>query len=75
MTAALAIADRSFVRAPLDPSDHVPRLGRLIAGVWEALGARSAVECPVCAGHMEPEYGAGARPIGGRCADCGAVLS
>jgi hypothetical protein len=52
-----------------------PTLDELIAGVWEGLAVHGVVECPVCAGEMAPEYGAGARPVGGRCRDCGSVLS
>jgi hypothetical protein len=30
--------------------------------------------CPVCGEDMEPEYGAHALPIGGRCTGCGTTL-
>jgi hypothetical protein len=52
-----------------------PTLDELIAGVWEGLIAHQAVECPVCRGEMDPEYGAHARPIRGRCNSCGTALS
>jgi hypothetical protein len=52
-----------------------PTLDEVIVGVWEGLTAHCVVECPVCRDEMAPEYGAHARPIGGRCAGCGSVLS
>ena len=51
-----------------------PTLDEMIVGVWEGLTAHGVVECPVCQEEMAPEYGAHARPIGGRCGGCGAVL-
>jgi hypothetical protein len=51
-----------------------PRLDDLVAGLWEGLAARRVVECPVCSAEMHPEYGAHARPIGGRCKGCGSTL-
>jgi hypothetical protein len=52
-----------------------PTLDELIAGVWEGLAAHGVVVCPVCEGEMAPEYGAGSRPVGGRCEHCGTALS
>jgi hypothetical protein len=52
-----------------------PTLGELLAGVWEALVARSTVACPVCDATMHPQYGAHATPVGGRCSGCGSTLS
>jgi hypothetical protein len=52
-----------------------PTLDEVIVGVWEGLAAHCVVECPVCRDEIGPEYGAHARPIGGRCAGCGSVLS
>jgi hypothetical protein len=52
-----------------------PTLDELLAGVWEGLTAHAVVGCPVCEAQMEPEYGAHARPIGGRCAGCGSTLT
>lgn len=49
-------------------------LDDLLVGVWGRLRSREVVECPVCRGEMEPDYGAQAPPIGGRCTDCAAVL-
>ncbi len=52
-----------------------PTLDDVIAGAWEGLAAHRSVECPVCGGALEPQYGAQARPVGGRCRDCGSTLS
>ncbi len=54
-----------------------PTLDELLAGVWEGLTARAAVDCPVCGGslEMQPEYGAHALPVGGRCKRCDSTLS
>jgi hypothetical protein len=49
-------------------------LDDLLIGVWTRLSSHQAVECPACHGEMEPEYGAQALPIGGRCRSCGATL-
>jgi hypothetical protein len=46
----------------------------VLAGVWERLTAHRPVPCPVCGEPMYPEYGAHARPIGGRCEACGSTL-
>jgi len=52
-----------------------PTLDDQLVGAWEGLIAHRAVECIVCHGRMEPEYGSGARePEGGRCSSCGATL-
>jgi hypothetical protein len=58
----------------LDRMGGEPTLDDLLVGVWEGLAAHRAVECPACAGEMEPEYGAHARPVGGCCTACGAML-
>jgi hypothetical protein len=52
-----------------------PTLDELLVGVWEGLAAHRSVPCPACGGEMSPEYGAHARPIGGRCGGCGTRLS
>ena len=51
-----------------------PKLDDVIASVWEGLSGHRAVGCPVCGSEMEPEYGAHALPIGGRCLRCGSTL-
>jgi hypothetical protein len=58
-----------------DAEGGEPTLDEVLVGAWEGLAAHQRVECPVClADRMEPEYGAHARPIGGRCSGCGSVL-
>jgi hypothetical protein len=52
-----------------------PTLDQRLVSAWDGLIARSAVECPVCGGAMEPEFGAQAWPIGGRCQTCGSTLA
>ena len=52
-----------------------PTLDELLAGVCEGLTAQRDVVCPVCGGRMHPEFGAHARPLGGRCPECGTSLS
>lgn len=75
MTAAVLLAAGTAPEAPLGSEDRAPSLGRLIAAAWARLATQETVACPVCGGPMEPEYGAGARPIGGRCAQCASILS
>jgi hypothetical protein len=50
-------------------------LDEAITRLWEEIVGHHAVTCPWCQGEMRPSYGAAARPVGGRCADCGARLS
>ena len=52
-----------------------PTLDELLSGAWEGLAAHQRVACPMCGGEMGPEYGAHARPIGGRCGSCETHLS
>jgi hypothetical protein len=52
-----------------------PTLDERLAGVWEGLAAHRAQACPVCDAEMAPQYGVHARPIGGRCGNCGTTLS
>jgi hypothetical protein len=49
-------------------------LDELIVGVWEDLTAHHAAACPLCGGAMQPRYGSGAAPVGGRCTGCGSTL-
>jgi hypothetical protein len=58
----------------LEGLESEPTLDELLAGVWASICSHQTVECPVCRGEMDPEYGAHARPVGGRCVDCGAQL-
>ena len=50
-------------------------LDDVLTSAWEGLAAHRVVGCPVCGNEMEPEYGAHARPIAGRCTECGSTLS
>jgi hypothetical protein len=52
-----------------------PTLDDVLDAVWRELRSHHTAECPVCHGEMGPEYGAQALPLGGRCRDCGALLS
>jgi hypothetical protein len=52
-----------------------PTLDELIVGVWEGLQTDHTAACPVCGGAMRARHGAGPRPVGGRCDDCGTVIS
>ena len=70
MTVALATRSPSLFDGP----GGEPTLDDLVAGVWEGLTVHATVACPVCSGEMRPQYSAQARPIGGRCTDCGATL-
>jgi len=49
-------------------------LDDVVVGAWEALSAHLTVACPVCDGELMPEYGAHARPVGGKCGGCGSEL-
>ena len=55
-----------------------PREGRtlqdVLSGAWEDLVAERTATCPICGGAMEPRYGSGPAPVGGRCADCRSEL-
>ena len=51
-----------------------PTLDHVLSGAWEELTAHAVVECPLCDGQLEPEYGAHALPVGGRCQSCGTTL-
>jgi hypothetical protein len=52
-----------------------PTLDDVVSGAWEELTAHAVVACPLCDGKLVPEYGSHARPIGGRCRNCGTTLS
>jgi hypothetical protein len=69
--------DRRLAASPtlFDGLGGGPTLDELLARAWEGLAAHAVVACPVCGGEMEPEYGAHARPIGGRCRGCATKLS
>jgi hypothetical protein len=60
---------------PRPAESRGPRtLEQLIVDTWEGL-VRGTSQCPVCGGRLEPQYGAHARPVAGRCRDCGSALS
>jgi hypothetical protein len=61
-------------RSLFDTVGGEPTLDELLVGAWEGLIAHRVVECPACGAEMQPEYGAHALPIGGRCSTCGSVL-
>ena len=61
-------------RPPETPGGEGRSLDDLISEIWRSLGARPTA-CPVCGGELAPRYGAGARPVGARCKDCGSELS
>lgn len=65
--------------APLATQLASARKGRtledVLSGAWEDLSAHRAATCPVCTGALEPRYGSGPSPVGGRCGDCGSELA
>ncbi len=69
-----ALASRSL--ALFDGPGGEPTLDDLLVSAWEGLAVHGTVICPACESQqMRPEYGAHARPIGGRCTSCGSKLS
>ena len=56
-----------------DPQSKPRNLDELIMDTWEGLVTGTS-QCPVCGGRLEPRFGAHARPVGGRCADCGSTI-
>ena len=67
--------------SPAAPSPASPRaegarsLDDLVTSTWESLATADVASCFVCGGDLLPRFGAGARPVGGRCRDCGTELS
>ena len=72
---ALAAPDRESQSLFDDVVGGEPMLDEVLVGVWEGLITHRPATCPVCGERMHPEYGAHARPIGGRCEGCGSTLS
>ena len=67
-------AESEDERLPAEHAHHKSRsLDDLIADTWEGLVTGTS-QCPVCGGRLEPQFGAHARPVGGRCADCGSTI-
>jgi hypothetical protein len=62
-------------RSIFDGAGGGPTLDDVLSSAWEELTAHAVVACPLCAGELVPEYGAHARPIGGRCRGCGTTMS
>ena len=62
-------------RSIFDGAGGGPTLDDVMSSAWEELTAHAVVACPLCGGELAPEYGAHARPIGGRCRGCGTTLS
>ena len=60
-------------RAPL--ADGERSLADLVSSTWDSLAVAETASCFVCGGDLLPRFGAGARPVGGRCTDCGSELS
>jgi hypothetical protein len=66
----------TLIAAPsrLEQAGEGTTLDDLLVTLWEGIGAHRTMECPVCAGEMRPAYGAHARAIGGKCAECGSTV-
>ena len=70
-------------RAPttIDASPAAPpaagerSLDDLVTATWSSLATAEPASCFVCGGDLLPRFGAGARPVGARCADCGSELA
>ena len=62
-----------FGDAPREPER--PTLDALVSGAWRAVADERAAPCPLCGGGLVPRFGAGARPVGARCADCRTELT
>ena len=65
-----AMLERAYAPA----RDHEPTLDEMITGAWAQLSRHRAIACPVCGEEMDPQYGAHALPIGGRCHSCATTL-
>ena len=57
------------------PTEGERSLDDLVSTTWDALATTETAACFVCGGDLLPRFGAGARPVGGRCTDCGSELS
>lgn len=67
---------RGHVPTPFTPPvGGGPTLDDLLTGTWETLAAGRTAACPMCAGPMEPRYGHGHAPVGGRCGRCATEIS
>jgi hypothetical protein len=78
MSGAMALRQAAVASQTLGLFDNLggePTLDELIVGVWEGLTAPASAACPVCGARMEPQFSGHARPVAGRCTDCGTTLS
>ena len=64
----------SAVLAKLTPREG-PTLEDVLSGAWEDLVAHRTATCPICDGAMQPRYGSGPSPVGGRCGACRSELT
>ena len=71
--ATLALDSPSLFDAPPAPEPE-RTLADVVLGAWDAVLAGAPGECPVCTGTLAPRHGAGSRPVGGACRDCGTRL-
>ena len=60
--------------APQAGAPEGPTLEDLVTGAWTALQADQPAACLACGTALTPRYGAGARPLAGRCGGCGSEL-
>jgi hypothetical protein len=72
--AAVAAAPAPPVHTASAPQ-RGPTLDDLVAGVWEGLRCAQPVACPICDGVVEPRYGSGPAPVGGRCRSCASTIA
>jgi hypothetical protein len=67
--AILDLERHAVPRPEISPRER-PTLEDVLAGAWEDLIAHRTATCPICDGAMEPRYGSGPSPVGGRCRVC-----
>jgi hypothetical protein len=66
---------RVAVAAGCESASAPISLEEAVLGAWQGLIAHRSVDCLICGAGMAPRYGAsGHAPVGGRCAECRAVL-
>jgi hypothetical protein len=67
--AILDLERHAVPRPEISPREG-PTLEDVLSGAWEDLIAHRTATCPICDGAMEPRYGSGPSPVGGRCRVC-----
>jgi hypothetical protein len=72
---SLLVAEPERPPTLFDAADAGLSLEDVIGGAWSGLRAGRVVACPVCGGALEPRFGAGAAPVGGRCSSCRSELA